>query len=152
MLWSCSLTGPELRVALEGYDALTLLKHSCHYQQYIQENILEQVPTGAAEVYTPTFYSLFSLSLASCTDYHLQLALLLLMKLWRSKLILRGLRLLEPVIPSMLRLCGESLQLVPLLVIFFFWIDLCTTGLLLFRLLLSSILFWCDAASYLFTT
>ena len=72
MLWSCSLTGPELRVALEGYDALTLLEHSCHYQQYIQENILEQVPTGGAEVYTSTSYSLFSLSLASCTDYHLQ--------------------------------------------------------------------------------
>ena len=35
MLWSCSLTGPELRVALEGYDASTLLEHSCHYQQYI---------------------------------------------------------------------------------------------------------------------
>ena len=32
MLWSCSLTGPELRVALEGYDALTLLEHSRHYQ------------------------------------------------------------------------------------------------------------------------
>ena len=72
MLWSCSLTGPELRVALEGYDASTILDRSCHYQQYIQENILEQVPTGAAEVYTPTSYSLFSLSLASCTDYHLQ--------------------------------------------------------------------------------
>ena len=72
MLWSCSLTGPELRVALEGYDALTLLECSRHYQQYIQENILEQVPTGVAEVYTPTSYSLFSLSLASYTDYHLQ--------------------------------------------------------------------------------
>ena len=35
MPWSCSLTGPELRVALEGYDALNLLEHSCHYQQYI---------------------------------------------------------------------------------------------------------------------
>ena len=72
MLWSCSLTGLELRVALEGYDASTLLEHSCHYQQYIQENILEQVPTGAVEVYTLTSYSLFSLSLASYTDYHLQ--------------------------------------------------------------------------------
>ena len=50
MLWSCSLTGPELRVTLEGYDALALLKHSRHYQQYIRENILEQVPIGAAEV------------------------------------------------------------------------------------------------------
>ena len=72
MLWSCSLTGPELRVTLEGYDTSTLLERSCHYQQYIQENILEQVPTGAAEVYTPTSYSLFSLSLESCTDYYLQ--------------------------------------------------------------------------------
>ena len=50
MLWSCSLTGPELRVALEGYDASTLVEPSHHYQQYIQENVLEQVPTGAAEV------------------------------------------------------------------------------------------------------
>ena len=32
MLWSCSLTGPELRVTLEGYDASTLLEHSCNYQ------------------------------------------------------------------------------------------------------------------------
>ena len=35
MLWSCSLFGPELRVALEGYDASTLLERSRHYQQYI---------------------------------------------------------------------------------------------------------------------
>ena len=70
MLWSCSLTGPELRVALEGYDALTLLERSCHYQQYIQENILEKISTGAAEVYSSTSYSLFSL-LASYTDCHL---------------------------------------------------------------------------------
>ena len=71
MLWSYSLTGPELRVALEGYDASTLLECSRHYQQYIQENILEQVPTGAAEVCFSISYSLFSL-LASYTDYHLQ--------------------------------------------------------------------------------
>ena len=32
MLWSYSLSGPELRVALEGYDALTLLEQSRHYQ------------------------------------------------------------------------------------------------------------------------
>ena len=51
MLWSYSLFGPELRVALEGCDALTLLERSRHYQQYIQENMLEQVPIGAAEVY-----------------------------------------------------------------------------------------------------
>ena len=50
MLWSCSLTGLELRVTLEGYDALTLVELSHHYQQYIRENLLEQVPTGAAEV------------------------------------------------------------------------------------------------------
>ena len=31
MLWSCSLTGLELRVALQGYDALTLLECSHHY-------------------------------------------------------------------------------------------------------------------------
>ena len=36
MLWSYSLSGPELRVTLEGYDALTLLERSRHYQQYIQ--------------------------------------------------------------------------------------------------------------------
>ena len=35
MLLSCGITGPKLRVALEGYDASTLLKHSHHYQQYI---------------------------------------------------------------------------------------------------------------------
>ena len=58
MLWSCSLSGPELRVALEGYDASTLLERSYHYQQYIQENILEQVPTGTAEVCSLTSCSL----------------------------------------------------------------------------------------------
>ena len=31
MLWSCSLTGPELEVTLEGYDASTLLERSRHY-------------------------------------------------------------------------------------------------------------------------
>ena len=51
MLWSCSLSGSELRVVLERYDASTLLERSRYYQQYIQENILEQVPTDAAEVY-----------------------------------------------------------------------------------------------------
>ena len=51
MLWSCSLSGPELRVALEGYNALTLIERSRHYQQYIRENILKQVPIGIAEVY-----------------------------------------------------------------------------------------------------
>ena len=47
MLWSCGITGPELRIAL---DASTLLEHSRHYQQYIQENLLEQVLTDPAEV------------------------------------------------------------------------------------------------------
>ena len=50
MLWSCSLIGPALRAALEGYDTTTLLERSRHYQQYIRENILEQVPIGDAEV------------------------------------------------------------------------------------------------------
>ena len=64
MLWSFSLSVPELQVALEGYDASTLLERSHHYHQYIQENILEQVPTGAAEVCFPTsYYSSFSTSL-----------------------------------------------------------------------------------------
>ena len=57
MLWSSSLSGPEVRVALERYDALTLLERSRHYQQYIQENILEQVPIGAAEVCFSASYS-----------------------------------------------------------------------------------------------
>ena len=50
MLWSCSLTGPTLRAALEGYEATTLLQHSHNYQQYIRENLLEQVPTADAKV------------------------------------------------------------------------------------------------------
>ena len=65
------MSGPELRVTLEGYDALTLLERLRYYQQYIQENILEQVPTGVVEVYSSVSYSLFSL-LASYTNYHLQ--------------------------------------------------------------------------------
>ena len=50
----------------------TLLERSHHYQQYIQENILEQVPTGTAEVCALISCSLFSISLASYNDYHLQ--------------------------------------------------------------------------------
>ena len=50
MLWSCSLTGPALQAALEGYEATTLLERFRHYQQYIRENLLEQVPTADAEV------------------------------------------------------------------------------------------------------
>ena len=56
MLWSRGMTGPELGAALEGYDVSTLLKRSCHYQQYIQENLLEQVPTDPAEVNLSTSY------------------------------------------------------------------------------------------------
>ena len=64
------MTGPELRVALEGYDALTLLERSRHYQQYIQKNLLEQVPTGAAEVNSST--SCPFISFCVITDYHSQ--------------------------------------------------------------------------------
>ena len=62
MLWSYSLTVLKLRVSLEGYSASTLFEHSRHYQQYIQKNILEQVPTGTAEVCTSTFCSLLLFS------------------------------------------------------------------------------------------
>ena len=110
MLQSYSLTSPELRVALEGYDASTLLERSRHYQQYIQENILEQVPTGAAEVCSLTSCSYFFLHLVLAIIFSSRrLALLLLVKLW-SRLTLRGLRLREPVILSMLRLCEASLR------------------------------------------
>ena len=83
MLWSCSLTGPALRAALEGYEATTLLDRSRNYQQYIRENLLEQVPTNAVEV---SFQHLILLSsLYVITDYSFHhsrmLALLLLMKL-----------------------------------------------------------------------
>ena len=44
------MIGPELRVALEGYDASNLFKRSRHYQQYIQENLLEHVPIDPTEV------------------------------------------------------------------------------------------------------
>ena len=139
MLWSYSLTGPELRVALEGYDASTLLEHSHHYQQYIQENILEQVPTGAAEVcfFDILFFSFLYLVLIIIFSSR-RLALLLLVRPWRSRLILRGLRLREPVILSMLRQYVERPHLALLWVTSLFWIAPCTTGLLLFRLLSSS--------------
>ena len=45
------MTGPALRAALEGYEATTLLERSRNYQQYIRENLLEQVPTADAEVF-----------------------------------------------------------------------------------------------------
>ena len=45
MLWSYGITGTELRITLERHDALTLLERSRYYQQYIQENLPEQVPT-----------------------------------------------------------------------------------------------------------
>ena len=93
------MTGPELRVALEGYDASTLLERSHHYQQYIQENILEQVPTGAVKVcfFDILFISFLHLVLIIIFSSR-RLALLLLVRPWRSRLILRGLRLREPVI------------------------------------------------------
>ena len=50
MLWSYGTTCTEPRVALERHDALTLLDRSCHYQQYIQEDLLEQVLTDLATV------------------------------------------------------------------------------------------------------
>ena len=68
MLWSSSLFGPELQVALDGYDALTLLERSRHYQQYIRENILKQVLTGATEVYPKHLFLFLS---TSCTNYHI---------------------------------------------------------------------------------
>ena len=64
------MTGPELRAALKGYDASTLLEHSHYYQQYIQKNLLEQVPTDPAEVNLSTSYLffLFSLCCSSIAD------------------------------------------------------------------------------------
>ena len=81
MLWSYGITDPELRVALEGYDALTLLEHSRHYQQYIQENLLEQVLTNPVEVNLSTS-CLFIFSVLSLIVLHSSrmLVLLLLMK------------------------------------------------------------------------
>ena len=50
MLWSYGTTCTELRVAPERHNALTFLERSRHYQQYIQENLVEQVPMDPAEV------------------------------------------------------------------------------------------------------
>ena len=50
MLWSYGTADTELTVALERHDASTLLECSRHYQQYIQENLIEQVPTDPTEV------------------------------------------------------------------------------------------------------
>ena len=50
MLQRRGTTGTELRVAFERHNASTLLEHSHYYQQYIQENLIEQVPTDPAEV------------------------------------------------------------------------------------------------------
>ena len=74
MLWSCSTTGTKLRIAL---DASTLLEHSRHYQQYIQENLLEQVLTDLAEVNLSTSY-LFISSVLSLTVLHSSRTLVLL--------------------------------------------------------------------------
>ena len=46
MLQRCGTTGTEL----ERHHTSTLLELSRHYQQYIQENLLEQVPTDPTEV------------------------------------------------------------------------------------------------------
>ena len=45
MLWNYGTTGTELRITLERHDALTLLERLGHYQQYIQENLPEQIST-----------------------------------------------------------------------------------------------------------
>ena len=50
MLWSSSLNGSELRAALQGYDASTLVEQSSNYQQYIRENLLEYIFIGTVEV------------------------------------------------------------------------------------------------------
>ena len=50
MLQRCGKTGTKLRVLPERHDASTFLKCSCHYQQYIQENLVEEVPTDSAKV------------------------------------------------------------------------------------------------------
>ena len=50
MLWRCGTIGTELRVAPERHDASILLERSHYYQQYIQENLAEQVPIDPAEV------------------------------------------------------------------------------------------------------
>ena len=50
MLQRCGITDTELRVAPERHDASTLLERSRHYQQYIQENLVEHVPTDLTNV------------------------------------------------------------------------------------------------------
>ena len=64
------MIGPELRVALKGYDTSTLLERSRHHQQYIQENILEQVPIDSAKVNLSTSCPFYFLYVA--IDYLLQ--------------------------------------------------------------------------------
>ena len=61
MLWSYGPTSTKLRVALERHDTSTLLERSRHYQQYIQENLVEQVPTDSAEVNLSTSYLFYFL-------------------------------------------------------------------------------------------
>ena len=61
MLWSYGTTCTELRVAPERHDTSTLLERSCHYQQYIRENFVEQVPTDPAEVNLSTSYFFYFL-------------------------------------------------------------------------------------------
>ena len=61
MLQRCGTTSNELRVAPERHDASNLLERSRHYQQYIQENLVEQVPTDPAKVNLSTFYLFYFL-------------------------------------------------------------------------------------------
>ena len=51
-------------MALEGYDASTLLEHSHYCQQYIQENLLEHVPTDPDEVNLSTSFPFYFLCVA----------------------------------------------------------------------------------------
>ena len=62
MLQRCGTIGTELGVASERHNASTLFEHLCHYQQYIQENFLEQVPTDPAKVNLSTSYLFYFLS------------------------------------------------------------------------------------------
>ena len=81
MLWSYGITGTELRVAPERHGVSTLLESSRHYQQYIQENLLEQVPIDPAET-NPSTSCLFVSFVLPLTILYTSwmLALLLLMK------------------------------------------------------------------------
>ena len=64
------MIGPKLRATLQRYDTSTLLERSHHYEQYIQENLLEQVPTDPATVNPSTSYLFYFLCVV--TDCHSQ--------------------------------------------------------------------------------